>query len=77
MCNTFLEKFRKALQTKEENMTSRGREGTRITVEYGDDLLAKIEEQKAKEGYVSLSEFLRQMAMDYLADIRIKENQNG
>lgn len=54
-------------------MTDRRREGSRITVEYGADLLERIERRRKAEGYVSLSEFLRQVAMGYLSEM---ENRN-
>ena len=52
---------------------SNERASSRVTVEYGDSLLARITTQQKAEGYVSLSEFLRQIALQYLNEIEMKK----
>lgn len=52
---------------------SNERASSRVTVEYGDSLLSRITAQQKAEGYVSLSEFLRQIALQYLNEIDIKK----
>jgi metal-responsive CopG/Arc/MetJ family transcriptional regulator len=52
---------------------SNERASSRVTVEYGDSLLASITAQQKAEGYVSLSEFLRQIVLQYLNEIEMKK----